>query len=104
MGVFEDALTAMLADTSMAVEATWRAGGAEPGVVLRAARYRPAAAAEFNGGLAIGDGEQIEVAQAAAPGLAEGDTFEIDGVVWQVRGTPERRGEGLTWLASVFEV
>ncbi len=101
MTAFGKALTAMFADGNMAVAALYREKGVGAGVTIRAARYSPTGTFGFAQSDIIANGEQIELRQADAPRFGEGDTLEIDGVLWCVTGDPERDPLGMSWVAPI---
>ncbi len=68
--------------------------------MIRAAPDRVTA---FGEGRFITDTIALDVRIADAPGLAAGDTFEIDGTLHEVRGEPVRDAERLVWAAEVRE-
>jgi hypothetical protein len=101
--VFEAAAAALFRDPNMAVEAIYRPGGVGGGVAVRIIRSAPDRLAQFGEGRFVTDSVAIDVAVADAPGLAEGDSFEIGGAYYIVRGAPIRDADRLVWSAEARE-
>lgn len=95
------ALAALFRDRNLAVDALYRAGGSGPGVAVRVIRAAPDRIATFGEGRFVTDTMTLDLRVADAPGLAAGDTFEIDGTLHEVRGEPLRDAERLVWAAEV---
>jgi hypothetical protein len=97
MNAFAVATDLIFADRHLAVDALWRAAGAGDGVAVRVIKQRPDRIASFGEGRFVTDSVLIDVRVSDVPVLAPGDTFEIAGVIYTVRGEPVRDGERLTW-------
>jgi hypothetical protein len=97
MTAFASAIDTLFADPNLGLDAVYRAGGADPGVPVRVILRRPDRISEFGetrivaGTLLI----DVRVGEVAAP--ADGDTIELDGVVYVVQGEPIRDAERLVW-------
>ena len=85
------------------MDALYRVGGAGPGVAVRVIRVAPDRIASFGEGRFVTDTLALNVRIADAPGLAAGDTFEIEGRLHEVRGAPIRDPDRLFWAAEVRE-
>ena len=97
------ALAALFRDSNLALDALYRVGGAGPGVAVRVIRAAPDRIAAFGEGRFVTGTMTLDVRIADAPGLAAGDTFEIEGRLHEVRGEPVRDAERLVWAAEVRE-
>lgn len=100
MNAFAVATDLIFTDRHLAVDATWRAAGAGDGVPVRVIRRRPDRIASFGEGQFVTDSVLIDVRVSEVPVLAPGDTFEIGGEIFEVRGEPVRDAERLTWAAE----
>lgn len=92
---FAGAIDAIFANPVIAAAAVYRAGGEGPGVPVRIVRRRPDEISEFNGGRFVRDTVIVDVRVAEIPGLAPGDTFEVEGETIEVQGEPILDGERL---------
>ncbi|MBL9058885.1 MAG: hypothetical protein JNK88_02520 [Mangrovicoccus sp.] len=97
------AVAALFRDRNVAVDALYRVGGADPGVPVRVIRAAPDRVTPFGESRFVTATIALDVRIADAPGLAAGDTFEIDGTLHEVRGEPVRDAERLVWAAEVRE-
>lgn len=95
------AVAALFRDRNLAVDALYRVGGAGPGIAVRVIRAAPDRTAAFGESRFVTDTMVLEVRVADAPGIAAGDTFEIEGRLHEVRGAPIRDAERLVWAAEV---
>jgi hypothetical protein len=100
MNAFELATDLIFADRHMAVDALWREGGAGDGVQCRVIRFSPDRIANFGEGRFLTDSVMIDVRIKEVPVLRRGDTIEIAGEIFEVRGDPVRDGDRLTWAAE----
>lgn len=90
MSAFATATVALFRDPNLAQDALWRSGGAGAPVAVRVMVRRPDAVTGFREGRFVIDSVMIDVECAALGALAPGDTFEIAGVTYEVRGEPLR--------------
>lgn len=100
MNVFADSVGRIFGDPNIAADALYRVGGAGAGVPVRVIRRAPDRIVSFGEGRFVADTLIIDVRVAEAPGLAQGDTFEVAGEVFEVRSAPVRDGERLVWSAE----
>lgn len=100
MTEFSAAISALLADSNMGVDAIYRQGGAGMGAALRVFREAPDEELTFGGSTMLSGTLIIEVPISSAPALASGDTFEIAGQVYTVRGAPSQDTDALLWRAE----
>ncbi len=100
MNAFAAAIDVMFEDPNMAVDALYRSGGEGPGMLVRAIRKSPDQTANFGDGRFVTDTMTLDLRVAEAPGLAKGDTIEIDGDVFELRSEPVRDRERLVWSAE----
>ena len=69
-------------------------------VAVRVMLRRPDAVTGFGEGRFVTDSVLIDVECAALGALAPGDTFEIGGVIYEVRGQPLRDALRHVWKAE----
>ena len=100
MSAFAAATYTLFEDANLGVDALYFAGGVGEGVPVRVIRRSPDRIVSFGEGRFVADTLIIDVRVAEAPGLAQGDTFEIAGEVLEVRSAPVRDGERLVWSAE----
>lgn len=97
---FGAAIDAMFRDRHMASDALYRAGGAGDGDPVRVIKRAPDRITNFSDGRYVSDSVLIDVRLSQVSALAPGDTFEISGVIYEVRGEPVRDSERLVWAAE----
>lgn len=97
MTAFAAAIDALFADPNLALDGVYRPGGADPRVPVRIVVRRPDRVSEFGETRIVAETTvfDVRVSDIAAP--ADGDTFEVDGTVYVVQGTPIRDAERLVW-------
>lgn len=101
MTAFAFAIDAIFGDPHMARDAIWRSAGVGDPVALRVIRRGPDRVATFGDGRFIaGEALMIYARIADVPDLAAGDTLEIGGDRYEVRGDPIRDPERLYWAAE----
>jgi len=95
--LFTAAIDALFADPHLALDAIYRAGGADPGAPVRAIVRQPDRIGEFGETRIVAETVMIDirVSEVAAP--AEGDTIEVNGTVYVIQGEPIRDTERLVW-------
>ncbi|KFI24363.1 head-tail joining protein [Paenirhodobacter enshiensis] len=104
MSAFATATAALFRDPNLAQDAVWRPGGAGAPVAVRVVLRRPDAVTGFGEGRFVTDSVMIDVECAALLGaLAPGDTFDIGGVIYEVRGAPLRDALRHVWKAEARE-
>jgi hypothetical protein len=101
MTAFAAAIDALFADPHLALDAIYRAGGADPGAPVRAIVRQPDRIGEFGETRIVAETVMIDirVSEVAAP--AEGDTIEVNGMVYVIQGEPIRDVERLVWTIEV---
>lgn len=104
MSAFATATAALFRDSNLTQDSVWRSGGAGVPVAVRAMLRRPDAVTGFGEGRFVTDSVMIDVECAALGGLAPGDTFEIGGIIYEVRGEPMRDALRHVWKAEAREV
>ncbi len=104
MSAFANAKVALFRDPNLAQDALWRSDGAGAPVAVRIMLRRPDAVTGFGEGRFVPDSVMIDVECAALGTLAPGDTFEIGGVIYEVRGEPLRDVLRHVWKAEAREV
>lgn len=103
MSAFAHATAVLFRDPNLTQEALWRSGGAGAPVAVRVMLRRADAVTGFGEGRFVTDSVMIDVECAALGALAPGDTFEIDGVIYEVRGEPLRDTLRHVWKAEARE-
>lgn len=101
MNAFAASIDAIFRDPNMAVDALWRAGGAGAGVPVRVIRRAPDRIANWGEGRFVTDTIFFDVRVSDVPALQPGDTFEIEGELFEVRSEPVRDRERLCSAAEV---
>lgn len=97
MNAFAAAIDLLFEDPNMAVDALYRAGGAGSGTPVRVIRKAPDQLANFGDSRFVTDTLTLDVRVSEVPGLAVGDTLEINGETFEVRSEPVRDRERLVW-------
>ena len=99
MSIFSTAITKLLGDTNMAVDALYTLKTGDP-LTVRVSLSRPDELSTFSGTPLVAPSFTIVVAIASIPDLKTGETFEIEAVTYRVEGTPLRDVEGVSWSAG----
>nr|WP_282572240.1 hypothetical protein [Roseomonas acroporae] len=86
----------MAADPNLGSDATFRAGGTGPEVVLRVLRSSPDRLADAFGTTLVQATDVLTVAVAVLPAIVSGDTFALGGEVLTVQHA-ERDAAGIAW-------
>lgn len=102
MTAFAAAMDALFADPHLARDAVWRPGGAGDGVSVRVIARRPDRLVDFAGARIVSATALFDLRVAEAPGVAEGDTLEVNGEVFMVQGVPQRDAERLVWTVETW--
>lgn len=100
MDAFSAGIDALFTDPNIARGATWRAGGAGDGAAVRIVTRKPDQTGGFGDSRAIMPTMLIDVRPSEIPNPASGDTFEIDGVMFEVIATPMAGSLGLVWTCE----
>ena len=100
MDAFSAATDVLFSDPNIARDATWRAGGAGDGVMVRIITKRPDQVVGFGDSRAILPTMLIDVRRSEIPNPASGDTVEIDAAVFEVIATPVADSLGLVWTCE----
>lgn len=100
MLAFATATAALFRDPNLAQDALWRSGWAGAPIAVRVMLRRPDAVTGLGEGRFVTDSVMIDVECAALGALAPGDTFEIGGVIYEVRGEPLRDSLRHVWKAE----
>ncbi len=82
MGVFAAIIDALFADSNIAIDAVYRAGGADPGVPVRVVARRPDRIGDFGDTRIVAETTMFDVRVSDIVAPAEGDTIEADGTVY----------------------
>jgi hypothetical protein len=97
MSVFAAAIDALFADPNLARVAVYRAGGADPGVPVRAILHRPDRIGEFAETRILTETTMFDIRASEIAAPAEGDTIVVDGSTYVIQGEPIRDAERLIW-------
>ena len=100
MTAFTAAIDALFADPNLATGVVYRAGGADPGVSVRAILRRPDRIGEFGETRIVAETVMIDVRVDDVAAPAEGDTIEVNGTVYVIQGEPIRDAEQLIWTVE----
>ena len=104
MNAFALATNLIFNDRHMAFDAIYRPGDAGDGHTVRVIKRAPDRLGNFGDGRFVSDSVLIDVRVSEVAELEPGDSFEIDGHRYEVRGEPVRDGERLTWAAEAREL
>jgi hypothetical protein len=97
MTVFAAAIDALFADTSLGRDGLYRAGGADPAIPVSVIARQPDRVGEFGETRIVAETLLIDVRVSEIAAPADGDTFELDGMVYVTQGEPIRDTERLVW-------
>ncbi|MBX3516033.1 MAG: hypothetical protein KF815_03730 [Rhodospirillales bacterium] len=97
MSVFAAAIDALFADPNLGVDTVYRVGGVHPEVPVRAIVRQPDRIGEFGETRIVAETVMIDVRVSEIAAPAEGDTIEVNGMVYVVQGEPIRDAERLVW-------
>jgi len=97
MTVFVVATEALFGDPNMAGDALYRAGGVEPSRAIRVIVRQPDRIGEIGEIRIASETMTFDVRTSEIADPAEGDTLDVDGVIYIVQGTPVRDAERLVW-------
>ncbi|MFO1152756.1 MAG: hypothetical protein U1E42_03680 [Rhodospirillales bacterium] len=97
MNAFPAAIELLFNDPNLGTNAVYRAGGAEPGVPVRAIVRRPDRIGSFGETRIVAETLVIDVRVSEVAAPAEGDTFQIGGETFVVQGEPISDAERLIW-------
>lgn len=102
MSAFTAAVDLLFGDPNISAEALYRTGGGDvgSGVSVRVIRRAPDHFASFGDGRFVVDTVFLDIRIAEAPELADGDSLEIAGDFFTIRGAPRRDAERLLWQAE----
>ncbi len=100
MTAFAAAKSALFRDPNIAVDAIYRPGGLGGGTPVRVIRAAPDRLAQFGESRFVTDTVGLDIAVADAPDLDEGDTIEIGGALYTIRGATIRDADRLVWSAE----
>ncbi|QLH37790.1 MAG: hypothetical protein HWD60_00595 [Defluviicoccus sp.] len=97
MTAFAAAIDVLFSDPNLGLDAVYRIGGADPGVLVRVIIRQPDRVGEYGDTrlLAKTTVFDVRVSEVAAP--AEGDTMEVSGTVYAIQDGPMRDAERLVW-------
>lgn len=97
MTAFAAAIDVLFEDPNIGIDAIYRAGGEGTGTPVRVIRKAPDQMTNFAESRFVTDTFVIDLRVAEVPGLAVGDTIEINGETFEVRSEPMRDPERLVW-------
>ena len=95
--VFTTAIDAVFSDPNLGVDAIYRVGGVDPGVLVRAIVRQPDRVGQFGDTRLLAETTvfDVRVSEVAAP--VEGDSIEVSGTVYVIQGEPIRDAERFVW-------
>jgi hypothetical protein len=96
-GAFSAVIDALFADRHLALDAVYRAGGADPGVPVRAIVRRPDRVGAFGETRIVAETVMIDVRVSEVATPCEGDTIGMNGTLYVIQGEPVRNAERLVW-------
>jgi hypothetical protein len=94
---FAAAIDALFADPNLAVDALYRADGADPSIPVRVIVRRPDGVGDFGETRIATETMTLDIRVSEIAQPAEGDTVDVDGVTYVVQGEPLRDRERLIW-------
>lgn len=100
MNAFAAAIDVLFSDPNMAIDALYRAGGVGAGSSVRVIRKAPDETFTFGEGRFVADTMTFDLRVSEVPGLAIGDSLEVAGELFEIRGEPRRDRERLVWSAE----
>lgn len=100
MNAFANAMDVLFTDPHHSHAALYRPGGAGAGQPVRVIRRAPDRLANFGEGRFVTESVLIDVRISDVAALSGGDTLEVDGILYEVRGQPVRDSERLIWAAE----
>ena len=93
---------AAIFDDGMAVDAIYYGNGGV-GAPVRIIPGRPDVEMGFGDSRFVGQTLTLLIPVTAAPALASGDLFSIDGIFYRIQGAPRRDPRRLIWTAEAKE-
>ncbi|MGY6704720.1 head-tail joining protein [Roseinatronobacter sp.] len=100
MNAFAAADDILFTDPHLSMPALYRAGGTGDGVPVRVILRTPDRIANFGDGRFVTDSVLIDLRISEVAELARGDTFEVDGTLYEIRSEPVRDAARLIWAAE----
>ena len=100
MNAFATAMNVIFADSNMAVDAIWFAGGTGPGIAVRVIRKSPDEIAPFGAGRILSETTMLDARVADMPTPAPGDLIQIGAEDFLVQGEPKADRERLIWTLN----
>jgi len=101
MTAFATAMTAIVADRNMAVDALWLSGGVGPGVAVRVIRKSPDEITPFGAGRILSETTLLDARVADMPTPAPGDLINIGLESFIIQGAPKLDRERLIWTLDM---
>jgi hypothetical protein len=100
VNAFATAVDVLFADPNLAVDAVYRAGGADPGMPARVIVRQPDRTGTFGETRVVTETLLIDVRVSEVAAPTEGDTFDVGGVLYVIQGAPIRDSERLVWTVE----
>ncbi len=97
MTIFAAAFDVLFADPNLGLDAIYRVGGTDPGVLVRVIVRQPDRIGEFGNTRIVAETLTIDVRVDDVAAPADGDTIEVNGTVYVIQGEPIRDVERLVW-------
>jgi hypothetical protein len=100
MSAFAAAIDALFADRTLAVDAVYRSGGADPGLPVRVILRRPDRIVEYGETRIVSETVSIDIRMSEAAAPRAGDSIDVDGTIYIIQGEPVRDPERLVWTIN----
>ena len=100
MNAFATAMDRIFADSNMAVDAIWFAGGTGPAIAVRVIRKSPDEVTPFGAGRILSETTLLDARVADMPKPAPGDLIRIGAEDFLVQGDPKADRERLIWTLN----
>jgi hypothetical protein len=97
MNAFAAAIDALFADPNLAVDALYRADGADPSIPVMVIVRRPDRIGDFGETRILAETTVFDVRASDIDAPTAGDTIAVDDTVYVIQGEPCRDSERLTW-------
>jgi hypothetical protein len=99
-GIFTAAIDDLFADPSIAADALWRVGGADPAIPVRVILRLADRVSDFGDARFASSTAVLEVRVSEVPAPASGDTVETRGRLLIVQGEPLADALRLVWTVE----
>jgi hypothetical protein len=94
---FTGAIDTLFADPNLGADAIYRAGGSGEAITLRVIIRQPDRVGTFGETRIATETTIVDIRTSDIAAPAEGDTIEMNGIVYVIQGEPIRDAERLVW-------